>query len=384
MVNLQGKTRGTATITVIYGTAEPKTIGVTVKGKTTITIEAEKDDNQVAKGTITSPSTAEADYVDGTQISLAATPSGSYKFKGWYIGDTLLSTSASLNYTVPDNLTDPTTIVARFKDTEPTDIFVSFEESTGTLRFYNSEHIDEPGYIIGALYQKNGANLNLKNMQIGSIYNPWKDASSKIKKVIFVDEIVPVSTGYLFYKFSNLEDVQKIENLNTIKVNNMEFMFYECSKITNIDLSTFDTSNVTSMRSMFWGCSGITSLDLSGFNISNVTNMTNMFYGCTALESIYFDRFEEMNVEKMGNMFTNCSSLTSLDLSGFDTSNVTDMASMFYGCSSLIDLNLKGLITSSVTNMSGMFYNCSNLKNLDLSGFNTSSVEKGRFGSFVL
>lgn len=375
-VELEGKSRGTARITVIYGTAEPKIVEVNVKGKTLITIEAEKDENQVAKGTIASPSELIAEYVDGVQITLGATPSGSYKFKGWYIGDSLLSTSADYDYTVPDNLVNETTIVAKFKDTEPTDIFVSFEESTGILRFYNSEHTDEPGYVIGTLYQENGANLNLKNKQIGSIYNPWKNSSLKIKKVIFVDEVVPVGTGYLFYNFSNLEEIQKIENLDTIKVTSMEMMFCGCSKITDVNLGTFDTSNVTSMDSMFRDCTSLTSLDLSGLNISSVTNMNSMFSKCSELASIYFGRFDKMKVESMGSMFYSCSSLRSLDLSGFDTSNVTGMASMFYGCSSLTDLNLGGLITSKVTNMSCMFYNCGKLNNLDLSGFDTVSVNE--------
>ena len=77
------------------------------------------------------------------------------------------------------------------------------------------------------------------------------------------------------------------------------YMFENCSSLTNLDLSSFDTSNVTDMYGMFDGCSSLTNLDLSGFNTSNVTDMSHMFIGC--------------------------SSLTNLDLSSFNTSNVTDM-----------------------------------------------------------
>ena len=34
----------------------------------------------------------------------------------------------------------------------------------------------------------------------------------------------------------------------------MECMFYECIQLTELDLSSFDTSNVEEMRLMFFGC----------------------------------------------------------------------------------------------------------------------------------
>jgi surface protein len=66
----------------------------------------------------------------------------------------------------------------------------------------------------------------------------------------------------------------------------MTAMFYGCSNLTSLDLSTFDTSSVTDMYGMFEGCSGLTSLDLSSFNTSNVTNMSGMFSGCINLINI--------------------------------------------------------------------------------------------------
>ena len=43
-------------------------------------------------------------------------------------------------------------------------------------------------------------------------------------------------------------------------------MFYHCSNLTKIDLSSFDTKNVTYMGAMFSGCSNLTNLDLSSFD----------------------------------------------------------------------------------------------------------------------
>jgi surface protein len=53
-------------------------------------------------------------------------------------------------------------------------------------------------------------------------------------------------------------------------VTDMGSMFYDCNKLTSIDLSSFDTSKVTNMSYMFDSCSSLTTLDLSNFDTSNV------------------------------------------------------------------------------------------------------------------
>ena len=119
----------------------------------------------------------------------------------------------------------------------------------------------------------------------------------------------------------------------------MSNMFNECSKLTSLYLSNFDTSKVENMDNMFGKCSSLTQLDLSNFNTSNVTNMSYMF--------------------------NNCSKLTSLDLSNFNTSNVTDMGWMFYFCTNLT--TIKGVIDmKSCTDYTNMFAHCSKLKGVKI------------------
>ena len=50
-------------------------------------------------------------------------------------------------------------------------------------------------------------------------------------------------------------------------------MFNECSKLQNIDLSSFNTQNVKSMKGIFWLSFKLKNIDLSSFNIQNVTNL---------------------------------------------------------------------------------------------------------------
>ena len=173
---------------------------------------------------------------------------------------------------------------------------------------------------------------------------------------------------------SNLIQIDFNDDFNTANVTNMRSMFYGCSSLTSIDISSFNISNVTDAQGMFYDCSSLTSLDLSSFNTSNVTDMRLMFNQCSSLANLDISGFNTSKVTDMYGMFSTCSSLTNLNLSNFNTSNVTNMQQVFWNCSFITSLDLSSFDTSRVTNMMGMFYNCSSLTSLDLSNFNTLSV----------
>ena len=86
-------------------------------------------------------------------------------------------------------------------------------------------------------------------------------------------------------------------------------MFEDCSGLTSLDLSNFNTQNVFYTGSMFSGCSGLTSLDVSNFNTQKVMIMYTMFYNCSNLRTIYAsDKFVATDVNGE-NMFFGCTSL---------------------------------------------------------------------------
>ena len=111
-----------------------------------------------------------------------------------------------------------------------------------------------------------------------------------------------------FYEFKE-KGKYNIKYIFKNDINNCNYIYYECTSLTNIDLSNFNTNNITNMSNMFSGCASLTDINLSNFNTNNVTNMSGMFMGC--------------------------SSLTSINLSNFNTNRVTNMALMFYGCAKL-------------------------------------------------
>lgn len=178
----------------------------------------------------------------------------------------------------------------------------------------------------------------------------------------------PINEVGLFEGYSKVESITGLENIDFSEVTEMIWMFYGCSKLKSLDLSSFNTSKVTNMKNMFFGCNALESIILSSFNTSKVTNMYGMFYNCNALQSLNLSNFNTSEVTDMSYMFNNCSALTSLDLSGsFNTSKVTTMLQMFWGCNVLQSLDLTNFNTSEVTNMNNMFRECKNLRTLKLS-----------------
>ena len=82
-------------------------------------------------------------------------------------------------------------------------------------------------------------------------------------------------------------------------VTSMSYMFYNCSNLTTLDLSSFNTSNVISMGKMFYICSNLTTLDLSNFNTINVTDMGRMFYACNNLTTVKVINCDESTKNKI-------------------------------------------------------------------------------------
>lgn len=179
--------------------------------------------------------------------------------------------------------------------------------------------------------------------------------------VTYDDNITDMA--YMFRDCSDLTALD-LSNFDTSNVVDMGFMFSDCHSLTSLDLSNFDTSNVEYMNRMF-ACSGLTKLDLSNFDTSNVFNMGEMFSGCYNLTTLDLSNFNTSNVFNMSWMFSGCSKLTALDLSSFDTSNVENMLNMFWGCNSLT--TIKGVINmKSCRDFCNMFADCPKLRDVKI------------------
>ena len=241
----------------------------------------------------------------------------------------------------------------------------TYESSTQTLTF--KENVGET-LPENSAWVKDKLNVTEINRRLGNM---------TIVHIVFdksFSTYTPTSLNGFFASLKKLETITDLEYLNTENVTNMSSMFYNCSKLTSLDVTKFNTANVTDMSYMFDNCSKLTSLDVTNFNTEKVTSMSYMFSGCTNLTSLDVTKFNTANVSDMSDMFSDCSKLTSLDVSKFNTVNVTNMNSMFYNCSKLTSLDVTKFNTAYVTNMNSMFCNCSKLTSLDVTKFNTAYV----------
>ena len=98
--------------------------------------------------------------------------------------------------------------------------------------------------------------------------------------------------------------------------------------------------NTKYANDMFNGCTNLISINIPDWNITGATSYENMFYDCSKLESLDLSSFTATNLAtNMGTMFYGCKALTYLNLSSFDTSNLTTANAMFRDCISLKELN---------------------------------------------
>ena len=118
-------------------------------------------------------------------------------------------------------------------------------------------------------------------------------------------------------------------------------MFYSCESLTHV--YHFYPENAQNISFLFYNCYELTYIDFINSNHrwknKVVTDMEYMFFNCTKIISINLENFYTKNVIKMNNMFYNCINLNYLNLDNLDTNFVTNMSYMFFECSSLISLN---------------------------------------------
>ena len=189
--------------------------------------------------------------------------------------------------------------------------------------------------------------------------------------------------SYLFYKGAKINIVDELLKLCK-NVTSVEQMFYQCTTLKNLDLSSLDIGTSTNMQYMFYSCQALENLDLSNFNTENVTNMNYMFNMCYALKNLDVSSFNTKKVQNMSSMFAYSRELAELDLSNFDTSTTRNMDLMFYQCTGLTSLNISNFDFSKATAIGNILAGCSQLQNLNFGvnlgkGFTQKSNNYGNY-----
>lgn len=94
----------------------------------------------------------------------------------------------------------------------------------------------------------------------------------------------PQDSSYLFNGYENLTDINWGEHADegpcflTNQVKNMSYMFKNCTSLTSLDISKFDTDRVLAMNGMFSGCKSLKNLNLC--IVRKAVDVKNIVDGC--------------------------------------------------------------------------------------------------------
>ena len=73
----------------------------------------------------------------------------------------------------------------------------------------------------------------------------------------------------------------------------MRYMFENCLKLKEINVSKFKTKLCQNINSMFSGCKSLESIDMLGWDTSNLQNIDFLFYNCSSLKKIKINLYNK-------------------------------------------------------------------------------------------
>ena len=239
----------------------------------------------------------------------------------------------------------------------------------------------------------------------------------------------------MFKNCHNLKWIYGFNNINLSNIENMSYLFYECSSLEYLKFENSNTNNLKFCNHMFYNCKNLKKLlfpkkhifvkkeniDFTSENINKkIINNGDFYYiftqkeiSVTANNNIYnkikieennklikYDKItfykngilkltlKEKNVKiydfysenKNTKEYENCEKIIStfffdvINVNGFNTSLVIDMSYMFFGCQKLKSINIGFFKSNFCKNIEGMFQNCNNLEYINLFSFTTEKI----------
>lgn len=125
----------------------------------------------------------------------------------------------------------------------------------------------------------------------GTVLTDWGDGTidSTTRHIYRSAGVYRVKTKYYVnpsQALNNSKMSSVITNIFNINKNMKDAsqLFYECSELTVIDASDWDTSNIENMDRMFASCSKLREIDVSNWDVHNVQSAARMFSSCQLLK----------------------------------------------------------------------------------------------------
>ena len=146
----------------------------------------------------------------------------------------------------------------------------------------------------------------------------------------YLDTSKVTSFGMMFSACTKLTSINTAQ-FNTSSATELTGMFDQCHGLTSIDVSGFDVTNVTSTNSMFSSCLYLTDINMGDFYTPNLKRAKNMF-SKTKITEIDLSSFDTSQTYDVSSMFSSCTNLRKVDLSNADLSKATVTSNMFQSC----------------------------------------------------
>lgn len=178
--------------------------------------------------------------------------------------------------------------------------------------------------------------------------------------------------------WSNLQQVEGLDFVDTSKVKSTSLMFYKNLNIKELDLNKWDMSNVESTSFMFAGCLNLERLYIDKWDVSKVKDFSAMFQGTShkgdmQLKYLDVSKWNTSSAENMGHVFYGCANLEYIDVSNWNVRKVTNFSHMFSDCFKLRELDLSKWETLSVVNFDAFLNDCRSLTVIDVSNLRTKT-----------
>ena len=159
--------------------------------------------------------------------------------------------------------------------------------------------------------------LNITNFNQGFFESP-KEGFIKLKVYFYVP--IP-SLDFLFFDCGDLINVD-LSNLNTTDMTRISYTFYNCKNLEEVNMTSIDTSNVEYMEFLFAGCENLMNIiGIENLNTSSVKYTTGMFFDCKNIQNVNVSSFDLDNLEEPDGMFVNTQSLRVVDLGNTTNAN---------------------------------------------------------------
>ena len=137
----------------------------------------------------------------------------------------------------------------------------------------------------------------------------------------------------------NLQSITGMSYLNTSEVTIMDWMFGNCTALTSLDLSHFNTSKVTDMWAMFYHSNNLRTVYVgNGWSTAAVTNSAIMFSDCTSLVGGQGTTYNSNYIDKTyahidggpsnPGYFTDKNASLRGDVNGDNTVNIADVTAL--------------------------------------------------------